>query len=299
MAKNISTLPEEEKRAITHAMLEYQQKHDIKATAFNKLTGTGQYAYHILNGNYKVGDSFISDRIFNRVRLFLSNDFLIENDNLDKTICCLKEALDFSEYRIICGHTGRGKTFAVKEFIKIFPNANVFLITCDGDMTSKELVTEICLQMDINPVGTVSRLRKEISKKLLKYDKKPLLIFDEAENLRQGVYATIKAIWDSVENLCGIVLVGATVKGQLYCHWLEDMGRRSKAHFDVFYSRFATDPLILEDMSDKDFDEICENYGVKKSHDVERIRASAKGDMRFAIKRLQRYFREKNNITNA
>ncbi|MCD8270916.1 MAG: hypothetical protein LUD46_22510 [Parabacteroides sp.] len=103
--------------------------------------------------------------------------------------------------------------------------------------------------------------------------KKPILIFDEAENLTLNTFQMLKAMYDTLKWTCATVLIGTD---QLITT-MDRLKSKNKPGMPQFYRRFKAGIRHIEPM-DKNFDAfladmpfpssfkktircICENYG--------------------------------------
>jgi transcriptional regulator with XRE-family HTH domain len=112
--------------------------------------------------------------------------------------------------KMIIGDTGTGKTYTVKRFCYKHP-LHTYSITVSSMHTLADILDDISDRMGIQKEGRgLSKLRR-ISRKLhnLKLEgEKPVIIIDEAENLKLPALKMTKALYDAIEGYCPIVLVG-------------------------------------------------------------------------------------------
>ncbi len=288
-----------QKKQLTAELIAYKEKTGLSIAQLGKLTGTKSYAGYIIKGKYEVptgkGHTEISDAILNSLQTFLKGGFNLENDNLKRSIACFYEAKEWGEFRLLTSPTGRGKSHAARHFLKTFPK-ETFLIVCDGDMKYREFMAQVCRVLNLPSKGTVKTMRDRAVERILAMDN-PLLIFDEAENLTNGNYRTIKALTDSLENRCGIVLIGADKQGKSYSDWLEDQAAAARGNFPQVASRFSAEPVRLLDMSWDDFQKMADHYGITETSKRKEIYAKARGDYRFATWNLNRIARKRNTLS--
>jgi DNA transposition AAA+ family ATPase len=107
----------------------------------------------------------------------------------------------------IDGETGMGKSYAAEMYLKQFPT-NTFIVTCDDDLTAKSFMNELAFSVGVKPLGAAYNIRKSVIHHL-KGKRDALLIIDEAENLKDRAWGSIKRIMDDLKNTCGIVFIGA------------------------------------------------------------------------------------------
>lgn len=199
-----------------------------------------------------------SSQVARKIMLFLGmNQDIWEIENFQTVINILAEAKKFHEHRIIEGEKGTGKTFAATEFKKQAPT-ETYLITCSEDMNPKAFIVELARLMNVDATGDRRKIRIAISERLRKQTY-PLIIIDEAENLKIATYGSIKALYDDVKDFAGIVLIGAN-------NYLDTIRKRAssgKSCFPQLYSRFSADPGSLSLMSKKDVAFICALNGLE------------------------------------
>jgi len=184
---------------------------------------------------------------------------VVETEGYRAMIAHLITLKEWSYAGVIDGSTGTGKTFAINDFQRQFPNAT-FKITAAADFTPKRFMQELGGLLGLNIYDTQYDLRGHIQKALSGMVK-PIIIIDEAENLTDHNYSSIKAIYDAMEERCGIVLVGANN----YWSNLQAKARRNRlrAHcFPQIVSRFRAHVLHVPTMSVKDVTVAANRFGI-------------------------------------
>ncbi|RHJ87606.1 ATP-binding protein [Parabacteroides sp. AM08-6] len=156
-----------------------------------------------------------------------------------KTIVAeLKGAKEDARIRMIIGETGCGKSYSIDRFRKSNPKGT-YVITCSGQTCQSSLIRRIlqALRMDCkgNCDFLLDRISAEIRNRQLAGDK-PLIILDEAENLRLPTFKAVKSIYDYLKGQCGIVLIGTD---QLLDK-LEVLSKKNKEGMPQFYDRFSS-----------------------------------------------------------
>ena len=195
-------------------------------------------------------------------------------------------AKETAQCSIIEGASGTGKTFAIAQYVRTRPRAT-YVVTCAGDHTAKQFMIEVCKAMRIGLGEKPSRhdMRVQVAQKLAK-EPSSVLIIDEAENLKQPVYESIKAIYDSIEGKSAIVLVGASG----YFDWLDKRAGNTKGNtcFPQIFRRFRTEPLLLNEMSQSEAAEILNHYGVEDKAERSKLVNKAAGCYADLFKMLQK-----------
>jgi hypothetical protein len=168
----------------------------------------------------------------------------------------------------IDGDTGAGKSYSIDRYRKEYPG-NTYVVTCDGDMSVKDFVVSVAEAVGCETEGTKIDIRKRITKTLIRKDS-PLLVIDEAENLKVGAYDGIKAMMDALKGICGIVLVGAND----YEEKLKKLAERKKNSFPQIYSRLKQGHFErLMPFDDDDVTIICQQMGISNPEVVSYLAA--------------------------
>ena len=192
----------------------------------------------------------------------------------------LTDARDNAELRAIIGDTGCGKSFAIDIF-KSRHSEDVFVVTVSQLDSIGDLLEKVIELLGLVPGRTKSRKLRDIIAKFrdMKADGRfPLLVFDEAEYMKQPALCAVKEFYDNLvkTKYCGLLLSGHY---QLSNN-LERMRKRSKEGIPQLYRRIKFGIRMLPAI-DRKFDlflsgidkplcrflsEQCENYG--ELHDV-------------------------------
>lgn len=261
---------------LANALEEYIKGKNISQNQAAKKMGikSPSYITHILAGNFdkipagKNSDGSprytrISDQVIKKVSNFLRIGVDVwETKNYKEIMTVLIEAKHYSEHRIIDGSKGLGKTFTAKQFKKQAPN-ETYLITCSEDMNPKSFMVELANLIGSPSVGDRRTIRLRVAEKIKKMNQ-PIIIVDEAENLKPSTYGSIKALYDDVEDYCGIVLIGAND----YLKRLKKQADAGRSCFPQLYSRFSADPAMLHPMSYADVKDVCLINGINEKQTI-------------------------------
>lgn len=259
---------------------EFSEKYNIPAN----------YISLIRNGKFEVptgnGSSPISDKYFRliaeAVGLQLGNQITWKFKETPQSIQILSALEDAKEYgytTIIIGKTGSGKSYTTDLFVRQNPKDN-FKITVGSMDTIGDLLDKICDALKIPQNHSKSKKINSIIKELQRYrlnDRRPILIFDEAEYMKQATLANIKELHDHLNKKCGLVLIGTdqlltklqklknkNVAGMPQFYRRVKYGIRQLSDIDTKYREFLTD--ITDKGLVKLIQTECDNYG--ELHDV-------------------------------
>lgn len=211
------------KHQIIEAARQYMQSNNLSQDSFSehvkKMNGGQGFSVAYLNdllknklttgGKHTPIDDKYFLRIAKAIKLQVKKSYRFHHDT-DNYIACMNvfgDARDTCMPYAIDGGTGDGKSYAATEYAIQFPK-NTYIVRCDGDLTAKSFFVEMAHSLGMAYDGPVYGIRKNIINKL-KNEENPLLIIDEAENLKDRAWESMKRIMDDLKGYCGIVFIGA------------------------------------------------------------------------------------------
>ena len=131
-------------------------------------------------------------------------------------LTALIDAKQHQKAMMLISDTGLGKTNTIKMFVEKNPD-NTYVLTVGDSYKQDDVVNELCHIIGIEVVKATERyipLRANlmaIGKRLHELGEKgalPLIIIDEAENVKNSTLKTLKELYDAIIDCCGIVLIG-------------------------------------------------------------------------------------------
>ncbi len=201
-------------------------------------------------------------------------------DQTNNVLAYLQDAKENSYTNVLIGQTGCGKSFTCNLFAKKHLT-EVFIVTVGRSDTIKDLINKVisAIKLRTSTRSTGANLQAVIShlKQFRDTGRKPMLIFDESEYLKQSSLCAIKEFYDNLIGTCSIILIGTE---QLIKN-IDVMKKRDQDGIPQFYRRikFGIKRLPVIDTSfDLFINEIecknlklflrryCENYG--ELHDI-------------------------------
>jgi len=279
------------KEQIVEAARAYMADRKITQTDLARQSGVSkEYLSHMLNGKFAVSAGknlvIISDAYFKRLADFIG--FRLEKEywtfrptpQITALLAYLEDARRYGTTHLIVGETGSGKTYGVDIFLRKYP-ADVFKITVGSTDNLADLLDKIIDRLHIPSGKTKSKRLRDIAKKLRSLREQggyPMLIFDEAEYMKQPALASMKELYDALFRHAAIVLIGTD---QLLSN-IDRLRRKNKPGMPQFYRRIKFGIRRLRPV-DRRFDmflkdlpldagakrfvrSICDNYG--ELHDV-------------------------------
>lgn len=277
---------------INHHLELFLTEKKMSASQFSDYSGVGEsYISHIRNGktSIKVGEkeSLISDKYYKTIAgaigLQLSKNHWkpIATSQMAQILSTLEDAKDFGYTNIIIGETGCGKSYVSNLFCNKNPKDHL-KITVGSTDTINDLLDKMCeiLKLPLNHSKSkkIGAIIKELKNRKLE-GKNPILIFDEAEYMKQATLCNMKELHDHLYQFCGLVMIGTN---QLETK-LDKLRKKNRDGIPQFYRRikFGIRRLNAVDTSFKDFlkehnitdrglvkwlQSECDNYG--ELHDV-------------------------------
>lgn len=280
------------KQQIVNAVIEYMKLHNLSQADVASKSGVRKEYINILikpdsNFMYDAGNKkgFIPVKYFNLLADFCG--FKTEKvywqtqptEQLNAILSNLNEAKKHANTITLIGQTGSGKSYAANLFASKNPH-DVFIVTVGSSDTLGDIIEKVCEKLKLNVGKSKSTRLRWIGYKMreLKNDGyKPMIIFDEAEYMKQAALCAIKELLDNLKEYCAIVLIGTD---QLLDN-IEKMRRRNRSGIPQFHRRIKFGlrvvpnidrnfPLFIDADEDKSLKkfliENCDNYG--ELHDL-------------------------------
>ncbi len=282
----------ETKTAIIQALETYMSHHGMSASDVSRKSGVStSYLSNMRQGNFTIsagnGNTVqLADKYFESIAKLIG--FKLEKSywepaataQLKRIIATLEDARQFGYTNVVIGATGSGKTYVSRIFAQRYP-LDCFIVTVGSTDNIGDLLEKVCDQLHIATEKTKSRTLRAIAHKLQELRRdghRPILIFDESEYMRQPALCNMKELYDNLNGVAAIVLLGTS---QLVRH-LDKLRKKDKDGIPQLYRRIrfgirelpAIDRTfgpfldgVVEDRSVVSFlVEHCENYG--ELHDV-------------------------------
>lgn len=276
----------QQKKQITEALNSYIETHQISANEIVKRSGVNEsYISSIRNGETTVGKSEIKDKWYmmlaDFIGLKLTKEYwkMAETPQLYRMLSTLEDAKENGQTNIIIGETGSGKTYISDVFIKAHP-VDTFKVVVGSLDTIGDLLDKLIDVLKIATPKTKSKKIGEIAKKLKQLrleGQKPHIIFDECEYMKQPALCSMKELYDALNGICGITLIGTS---QLIDN-LDKLRKKNRSGIPQFYRRVKfgirelptidrSFTMFLQPITDKGLRNFlkqnCDNYG--ELHDV-------------------------------
>lgn len=199
----------------------------------------------------------------------------VQTNEFEQMIHHLRVAKNDSRVITLISDTGYGKTYCIDKFTNIYPQ-HTYKITVNSMYKVRDILEDLATALGTttryNSIDTLRQITVRL-KQLKMSGHQPLIIIDEAENLKLNAIQMLKGLYDALLGYASIVLIGT---GQLL-ELMDKMNRSNKNGAPQFYRRIKAG--IIQINSAKDFNpffkkmaiedkglqkllnRICNNYG--------------------------------------
>lgn len=194
----------------------------------------------------------------------------------------------------VVAEAGSGKTFTAIQFAA--HNSNVYHVVCKEWWGLQAFLTEILRVMGASArinTNNNSQMFAALVQILQKQDA-PLLIFDEADKLRDKVMYSLISLYNELEGSCGIVLC-ATNNLE---HRIQAGVACCRLGYNEIYSRLGRKFIVLPTNKKDDITTVCLNNGLDDEITITEIANESSGDLRRVKRRIHALKLEQNGTCN-
>lgn len=279
------------KNQIIDELEAFLSTHNMSANAFSKKSNVNASVISALRGGsstisagngkeVEIADKYYS-MIAETIGMSLSNNYweVVPTAQMQRILATLEDAKEFGYTNVVIGETGCGKTFVSNLFAKNNP-VDLFLVTVGSSDNISDLLDKLIDALKIGSEKSKGKKIRAIVAKLrdVKFNgHKPMIIFDEAEYMKQPALCAMKELYDNLNGICSIVLMGTD---QLTRN-LDKLRKKNKEGIPQLYRRIKfgirylptidrTFKQFLNGLNDanlvKFLRDHCDNYG--ELHDV-------------------------------
>jgi DNA transposition AAA+ family ATPase len=205
------------KAEVIFALQNYVREHNLSQEDMAVRSGVNvSYINAMLQNKLVVGKTNIKDSYFWKVANAIGFRYesyywdLIETPQYDLFMEELLDAKMRGTEKMIIGDTGTGKTYAIKQFQQKYP-LYTYVVTVSSLHTLSDILDDLSDRMSLQKTGYILSKLRRISRKLRDIKMEggaPVVIIDEAENLKLPALKMTKALYDALDGHCPIVLIG-------------------------------------------------------------------------------------------
>ena len=257
------------KKQIAERAALYVQRYPSQNMAANSLKGISAATLsNIINGKW----DRISDEMFMRLdsQLVSHEDWQIFRTAAyrDMTLF-LGDAQDASSVMWVTAPAGTGKSTAASVYAA--QHRHVYRMVCSPDLTRSDFIHEFARLVGVRSFGmSVRETFQEILRHLVTLER-PLLIFDEADKLSDGVMYYFIAIYNALEDRCGMVFLSTDAIKKRIRRGVE----RDKKGYDELESRIGRRFVDLSPVSIGEVEQICYANGLNDRGAVAKVKQDA------------------------
>lgn len=300
---------------IMHALQDYIKGHGISQEMFAAQIGVNvSYINTLMNDRMVVGTTQIGDKYY--VKIADAIGMISECDQSWRHVDSVQYELILEELidaktrgmdKIIVGDTGCGKSYTVGQFFRLRPDYT-YRVTVSNEHLLRHILNELGDTMNIKHNSDIVTKMNQIGRfmrKLKLERKQPIIIIDEAENLKPRALKAIKALYDRLDGYCPIVLIGTSHLTRM----IDTLREKDEPGIPQLYRRFKAgireiksinkdtmfDPFlsIVEDDNVRDMiHNLADNYGEINRYVEPAIRESRA----MGVPLDERFFRMLNKI---
>lgn len=219
------------------------------------------YLSKIKNGEFETisngNTATISDAIFNRIANALGVRFdgqmhwdFLTSFRITQRAC--RKAQKKAIRIIMDGWTGQGKTHGL-EYYSV-TNDNVVYVKCTQNMTAKGLLDAILHKLHVAEIVRGNYAKIEMIRKVMINRRGFLIIIDEVEVVKPGIYAVLKDISDFTQNKCGFMISGMDIITKL-----QRLAGNNKPGFPQLKRRFFGNQVDVPMVTQKEIIAVCEH----------------------------------------
>lgn len=164
----------------------------------------------ILKGNFDILSDAKFLAIARELQLSLKNDIEWQTAKT-QTFAYIYKQLDtaqkLSTSGLLCDIADIGKTFTAKHYVRA--NRNAVYIDCSLTKTKREFVKKIASEFGLDNSGRYVDMFNNLVYFLNNVVETPLIVIDEAGDLKHPAFLELKALWNATENNVGWYMMGA------------------------------------------------------------------------------------------
>lgn len=210
----------------------------------------------------------ISEDMYKMVYSRLSNTSadwnIVQTAIYEEISSVLTDAKLYQNVTWIVGAAGTGKTTTAKSFSG--EHSNAFYVLCSEDMSQIGFLTAICQSLGINPGENRKQTLDIIFQTILRLES-PVLIFDEADKLKDSVFHYYVHIYNVLEDHAGMVFLSTPYIKKRMSSGL----RCNKRGYHEAFSRIGGRFYDIEQISANDIAVICKGNGIEDNDEIARI----------------------------
>lgn len=182
--------------------------------------------------------------------------------------------------------SGLGKTFSARHYAAEQEYAHY--ICCDEQMNRKSFLTALLQNMNQPTTGNTEDIMQRVVSILEKQDE-PLLIIDDAHQLKDRVLHFVITLYKRLINHCGIIILG---NDTLRLRVIEG-ARMQKDMYEAIYNTIGRRFITLGQCGPRDVELICKANGIDDTILITSIKEACKGNL-YQVKKMIEELKQKH-----
>lgn len=284
-----------QKNEIRDALARYVRRYGSQKKAAASLKGISEATLSvILAGKYENISADMWSRLRGQVMSTSAGYNLADTSARLRLLGYLRMMQEESSVMWVTGPAGVGKSTTAREYAE--KGGNVFLLSCSQDMHRSDFMKELASVVGLDNAGlSIRETLYAIIRHLVTLDR-PLLIFDEADKLKDNVLLYFITIYNELEDRCGIVFLSTdAIKRRI-----ETGVAYNRIGYNELYSRIARRFVPLKAATRQEVVDICKCNGVEDPAAIRSVvedAAAGQNDLR-RVKRCITKEKEKVALRN-
>jgi hypothetical protein len=236
-------LSNNQKTQIVEALLEQRKNFDGTDEQFSQSFGINYSVYSRLKST-KNFDGLLRDNKWVDLGYELNVEVNRPRWNIVKTEVyqMIEEEILFckqnAKSRICVDNSDIGKTTAAKHLSKSLKNCfYIDMSQCSGKI---EFIRTLAKAVGVNPNGKIAELKAK-TKYMLRILPEPVVILDEAGDMKYETFLICKEYWNGTESACGWYMIGADALRE----WIERGKRNRKVGFYEMFNRYGANYTVI------------------------------------------------------
>jgi DNA transposition AAA+ family ATPase len=253
------------KELVTKALNEWllPDNPERSANALTRRTGVNaSYISNIKNGNYTIGQTMIKPAVYFQIADAIGLNLTKPEAHWETpsylriTAACKKAQIARKIVLLDSMDSGVGKTYTLEMYSKT--NDKVVYVKCTSTMTAADLLSEVMTKLLVKkPVKGNKAKMDEIR---LRVTGTPgyLIIIDETDDIKAGLWKFIKEMYDFTRNRCGMIVSGMGTTDKI-----NRLADRNRDGFKQLRRRLFSNRIMISLISKTDIQQIAkEELGI-------------------------------------
>jgi len=240
----------------------------------------------MINHNWKL----IRDEMWQRVKVNLHiewNWMTADISNLRMITKVVKAAQDRSMSVCISHNAGYGKSYTYRLYARTYDN--VIHLECKNYWTKKTFIQQLCIACGLESDGKTGEMIERFTDHL-KTLQKAVVVFDQADKLKDPQLDLFMDFYNDLDGHCGFVLSGVPALKKR----IEKGCQHDKPGYKEIRSRIGRKYIKFPAMTAADVEAVCLANGVGDKDFINEVYNTCDDDLRRVRRSIEQYFLMQN-----